>query len=121
VRADEEIRARNGDHLPPRPDRNTIFAGLRVACTELHAIVMRVTNQPGSACDTYIETLEVAMLVRTLTGTRKRRAVEFRLTRSPRDLLLSLPVRWVDGETAPLAPLMLRDLDVLGGRAKAVG
>ena len=61
------------------------------------------------------------MLVRTLTGTRKRRAVEFRLTRSPRDLLLSLPVRWVDGEIAPLAPLMLRDLDVLGGRTKVAG
>ena len=59
------------------------------------------------------------MLVRTLTGTRKRRAVEFRLTRSPRDLLLSLPVRWIDGETAPLAPLMLCDPEGLGGRAKA--
>jgi hypothetical protein len=61
------------------------------------------------------------MLVRTLTGTRKRHAVEFRMTRSPRDLLLSLPVRWVDGETAPLAPLTLCDIDVLGGRAKAAG
>ena len=58
------------------------------------------------------------MLVRTLIGTRKRHAVEFRLTRSPRDLLLSLPVRWVDGEMAPLA---LCDIDVLGGRAKAAG
>jgi len=61
------------------------------------------------------------MLVRTLTGTRKRRAVEFRLTRSPRDLLLSLPVRWVDGETAPLVPLLLCDTEGLGGRAKAAG
>ena len=61
------------------------------------------------------------MLVRTLTGTRKRRAVEFRLTRSPRDLLLSLLVRWIDGETAPLAPLMLCDTKGLAGRAKCAG
>jgi hypothetical protein len=61
------------------------------------------------------------MLVRTLIRTRKRHAVEFRLTRSPRDLLLSLPVRWVDGETAPLAPLTLCDIEVLGGRVKAAG
>ena len=61
------------------------------------------------------------MLVHTLIGTRKRHAVEFRLTRSPRDLLLSLPVRWIDGETAPLAPLMRRDPDRLRRRAKAAG
>jgi hypothetical protein len=60
------------------------------------------------------------MLVRTLTGARKRHAVEFRLTRSPRDLLLSLPVRWVDGETAPLAPTLC-DTESLGGCAKATG
>jgi hypothetical protein len=54
------------------------------------------------------------MLVRTLTGARKRHAVEFRLTRSPRDLLLSLPIRWVDGETAPLLPLTLCAAEILG-------
>jgi hypothetical protein len=61
------------------------------------------------------------MLVRTLTAARKRRPVEFRVTRSPRDLLLSLPVRWIDGETAPLAPRMLCDTEGPGGRAKAAG
>jgi hypothetical protein len=33
------------------------------------------------------------MLVRYFVPIRKRRAVEFRATRSPRDLLLTLPVR----------------------------
>jgi hypothetical protein len=32
------------------------------------------------------------MLVHTLTAARKRRAVEFRSTRSARDMLLSLPM-----------------------------
>ena len=41
------------------------------------------------------------MLVRTLT-IRKRRTVEFRATRSPRDLLLSLPVRCIDAEAVTL-------------------
>jgi hypothetical protein len=40
--------------------------------------------------------MEAPMLVRTLIATRKRRAVEFRATRSARDMLLSLPI--VDGD-----------------------
>jgi hypothetical protein len=42
------------------------------------------------------------MLAHTRSFTRKRRAVEFHAMRSPRDMLLSLPI--VDGEVAPLAP-----------------
>jgi hypothetical protein len=44
------------------------------------------------------------MLCRTVFGTR-RHAVEFRVTRSPRDLLMSLPVRLMDGDVPP-APML---------------
>lgn len=60
------------------------------------------------------------MLVHTFNGTRKRRAVEFRKTRSPRDLLLSLPVQ-IDGDMLPLAPFMPRDPDAFAGRARDAG
>jgi hypothetical protein len=42
------------------------------------------------------------MLAHTPTFTRKRRAVEFHAMRSPRDMLLSLPI--VDGEAPKRAP-----------------
>jgi hypothetical protein len=60
------------------------------------------------------------MLVHTFNGTRKRHTVEFRKTRSPRDLLLSLPVR-MEGDMPMLAPFMPCDPDALAGRARDAG
>ncbi len=55
------------------------------------------------------------MLAHTPTLTRKRRAVEFHAMRSPRDMLLSLPI--VDGEAARLAPKQVLDALAVHGRA----
>jgi hypothetical protein len=63
---------------------------------------MGVTNLCGEPRDIRETTMEATMLAHTSTFTRKRRAVEFHAMRSPRDMLLSLPI--VDGEAAPLAP-----------------
>jgi hypothetical protein len=51
--------------------------------------------------------MEATMLAHRRSFTRKRRAVEFHAMRSPRDMLLSLPV--VDGDVAPLAPRQFPD------------
>jgi hypothetical protein len=51
--------------------------------------------------------MEATMLAHTPGFTKKRRAVEFHAMRSPRDMLLSLPI--VDSEVAPLAPMQVPD------------
>ena len=76
---------------------------------------MGITNLCGGPCDTCETTMEATMLAHTSTFTRKRRAVEFHAMRSPRDMLLSLPI--VDGEAAPLAPMQV--LDVLAACERA--
>jgi len=45
--------------------------------------------------------MEATMLARTPTFARKRRAVQFHAMRSPRDMLLGLPIM---DEFVPLAP-----------------
>jgi hypothetical protein len=59
--------------------------------------------------------MEATMLAHTPTFTRKRRAFEFHAMRSPRDMLLSLPI--VDGEAAPLAPKQVPGALATCGRA----
>jgi hypothetical protein len=59
--------------------------------------------------------MEATMLAHTQSFTRKRRAVEFHAKRSPRDMLLSLPI--VDGEVAPLAPKQALEALTACGRA----
>ena len=54
------------------------------------------------------------MLAHTPTFTKKRHAVEFHAMRSPRDMLLSLPI--VD-EVVPLAPKQKLDALIAPGRA----
>jgi hypothetical protein len=55
------------------------------------------------------------MLAHTPTFTRKRRAFEFHAMRSPRDMLLSLPI--VDGEAVTLAPKQVPGALATCGRA----
>jgi hypothetical protein len=58
--------------------------------------------------------MEATMLAHTPTFTRKRRAVEFHAMRSPRDMLLSLPIM---DEVVPLAPQQKLDALIASGRA----
>jgi hypothetical protein len=58
--------------------------------------------------------MEATMLAHTPTFTRKRRAVEFHAMRSPRDMLLSLPIM---DEVVPLAPKQKLDALIASGRA----
>jgi hypothetical protein len=96
-----------GNGLPP-----AIIACERAnICIGVLEGVRRTKIQPGRdghheplrrAMRHICRTMEAAMLAHTRGFTRKRRAVEFHAMRSPRDMLLSLPI--VDGEVAPLAP-----------------
>jgi hypothetical protein len=58
--------------------------------------------------------MEATMLAHTPTFTRKRRAVEFHAMRSPRDMLLSLPIM---DEVVPLPPKQKLDALIASGRA----
>ena len=77
------------------PDKGTA-ARAAVIPTGFDMAVMAVTNLWAKPCDRYEMPMEAPMPVHTFMVARKRRAVEFRSTRSPRDLLLSLPI--VDGD-----------------------
>jgi hypothetical protein len=52
--------------------------------------------------------MEATMLAHTQGFAKRRRAVEFHATQSPREMLLSLPI--VEGEAAPLAPIQVSDV-----------
>jgi len=87
----------------------------RSADRRVDRTVIGITNLCGAPRDTCETTMEATMLAHTPTLTRKRRAVEFHAMRSPRDMLLSLPI--VDGEAARLAPKQVLDALAVHGRA----